>query len=98
MPARKRPIKPKPNSDQPMKSSSPWKAREQLLEEESPGSMVGKLSSLESVFLFAYSLESGMKPVITSKNLFIKTTLRIEKRYAGWFTHTQGEVPATRVI
>ncbi|KAK4839714.1 hypothetical protein QYF36_024283 [Acer negundo] len=37
MPARRRPKKPKPNSDQPMKSSSPWKARELLMEEESPG-------------------------------------------------------------
>jgi hypothetical protein len=49
MPARRRPKKPKPNSDQPMKSSSPWKARELLMEEESPGCSVGKLSSLERI-------------------------------------------------
>ncbi|KAL5754407.1 hypothetical protein ACOSP7_022627 [Xanthoceras sorbifolium] len=40
MPARRRPKKHKPNSDQPMKSSFPWKARELLMEEESPGCSV----------------------------------------------------------
>lgn len=45
MPARKRPKKPKSNSDQPMKSSSPWKARELLMEEESPGCSVQWLGS-----------------------------------------------------
>ncbi|KAH7566239.1 hypothetical protein JRO89_XS08G0123200 [Xanthoceras sorbifolium] len=45
MPARRRPKKHKPNSDQPMKSSFPWKARELLMEEESPGCSVQWLGS-----------------------------------------------------
>lgn len=53
MPARRRPKKPKPNSDQPMKSCSPWKARELFVDGRGItglfGSMVGKLSSLERI-------------------------------------------------
>lgn len=50
---RRIPKKPKPNSDPPMKSSSPWKARELFVDGRGItrlfGSMVRKLSSLERI-------------------------------------------------